>query len=188
MAGKLNPRIMKEIKTASESDEFDFFMDSGAYDALEPGNCYLRWTVKSGLYEGQTHVLQIRFIYGTNEVKTYPRHPPNVLFLTPIWHTNVSSGGGICVDILRDDASDKNAWSPLYGICTIFNSILVLLEDHNTGSAYNGSASSDYKAAVAAKEMGRFREAAQRHYDKSLEATSAEHKIKKLLNAPEFSA
>jgi ubiquitin-protein ligase len=149
MAG-LSNRALKEIKIAYESTEFDFFMDDGKYMALEPNNCYLRWTVKYGIYAGQTHILRIKFNWGSNEPKSYPKDPPNIVFLTPIWHTNVSRSGSICVDILREDQSDKQAWSPVMGINSIFQSLLILFSEHNTSSPFNGDASVQYLAAVKA--------------------------------------
>jgi ubiquitin-protein ligase len=152
-----NPRILKEIKLACLNKEFDFFMDEGKYVQLEPNNCYLRWNVKHGIYAGQTHILRIKFIYGSNELKVYPKSPPNVVFLTPIWHTNINkNGGSICVDVLRDDPNDKQAWSPIYGIESIFQSILVLLNEHNTSSPYNSEASKEYTEAIKAAMLTRF--------------------------------
>lgn len=149
MAG-LSTRALKEIKIASLSTEFDFFLDEGKYMPLEPSNCYLRWTVKDGIYAGQTHILRIKFNWGSNVPKCYPKDPPNIIFLTPIWHTNVSQKGSICVDILREDQSDKQAWSPMMGINSIFQSLTVLFSEHNTLSPFNGDASTQYTTHVKA--------------------------------------
>lgn len=120
----LSAKAMKEIREAIKSTQFDFFMDDGKYNREEPNNCYLRWTIESGLYKGQTHILQIRWNYGSNEPKQYPRNPPNVKFITPMWHTNVNCGGGsICVDILREDPTSPQAWSPIYGL-TLSSTVL----------------------------------------------------------------
>ena len=32
----------------------------------------------------------------------YPFKPPKIIFLTPIYHCNVSSQGSICLDVLKD--------------------------------------------------------------------------------------
>lgn len=175
----LSTRAFKEIKNAYESTDYDFFMDEGKYDPLEPQNCYLRWTVKSGIYEGQTHLLRIKFIWGSNEVKSYPRDPPNVVFLTPIWHTNISeNGGSICVDMLKIDPTNPGSWSPMYGISTIFAGICVLLDEQNTSSPFNGSAGKQYSDD---KEL--FKRAASKYYTKKINDS---HLISQLLSAPEF--
>jgi ubiquitin-protein ligase len=179
-------RIAKEVKNASFSMEYDFFMDEGKYSDVEPNNCYLRFTVKSGLYTGQTHIIRIKFDYGSNVRKMYPMHPPNCIFLTPMWHTNVSREGGICVDILREDSSDPNAWSPLYGVDAIFHSILLLLEEHNGQSPYNGEASKQFKAAKEAGNMSSFVEIANQYYRTKMASTGDGSMLLKILSAPEF--
>ena len=138
-----NKRILKEIKQASESRDFKFiFDDEGLYG--EKNYCYIIWKVVSGLYENQEHVLQIKFIYGPGGEKTFPKSPPNVLFMTPIFHTNISTGGSICVDILKEGNYNNQYWSPMYNINTIFNSIILLLDEHNVKSPFNADASTMY--------------------------------------------
>jgi ubiquitin-protein ligase len=134
----LSRRILKEIHAGALSSEFDFYYDGdGAHG--ESGCAYLRFTVKAGTYAGQVHVLRIKFSYGSNEVYTFPRNPPNVTFETPIFHPNISVGGAICLDVIKPEK-----WSPMYGLETIFNSIIALLDSPNTNSPFNGDASSKY--------------------------------------------
>jgi ubiquitin-protein ligase len=183
----LSAKAMKEIREAVKSTQFDFFMDDGKYNESEPNNCYLRWTIESGLYKGQTHILCIRWNYGSNEPKNYPRNPPNVTFITPMWHTNVNcSGGSICVDILREDPTNAQAWSPIYGLDAIFNSIILLLEEHNTSSAYNGLASIDYKQAINENNLQSFITKANVYYHKYLNELNPKNYVARLLKAPEF--
>lgn len=132
----MNNRILKEIKSGLESKDFIFIYDeNGEYG--NPDNCYLIFTVKNNtsVFLGQIHVLEIKFIYGGEKKIIYPINPPNVLFITPIFHTNISREGNICLDVF------KGKWSPMYGIETIFNSILALLDDPNTSSPFNSDAS-----------------------------------------------
>ena len=110
-------RIKKELENLS----MDAPLNCSA-GPLDTDIYYWRATIygpKDSPYEGGIFFLDIHF------PADYPFKPPKVSFVTKIYHPNINSAGGICLDILKD------AWSPALTISKVLLSICSLLDDPN---------------------------------------------------------
>jgi len=148
-------RILREIEKGNGSTQFEFFDDlDGEYG--DKDLCYLRFCITDGPYAGEIQVLQIKFIYGTGtNIYKFPAKPPNITFITPLYHANIYSGGAICLDILRPEK-----WSPMQDVDSVFSSLRLLMVEPNPASPANGSAGRDFKQLDAAA----FKEKAMTYY------------------------
>ncbi len=81
---------------------------------------------EESVYESGAFQLQLLF------PDDYPLRPPQVRFITKVFHPNVWwEDGLICVDILKD------GWTPSYDVLAILHSIRLLLVDPNPLSPAN---------------------------------------------------
>lgn len=63
--------------------------------------------------------------------ETYPTTPPNVKFISQVYHPNIYTNGDICLDILT------NRWSPNYNVTTVLMSVQSMFNDPNVKSPAN---------------------------------------------------
>lgn len=110
-------RIQKELQEISTNPPYN--CSAGII-----GDNLYNWTAtiigpEKSPYKGGVFNLEINF------PEDYPFNPPKIRFTTKIYHCNINSSGGICLDILKDQ------WSPALTISQILLSICSLMDDPN---------------------------------------------------------
>jgi ubiquitin-protein ligase len=132
-------RLSRElIKIKEEADKLDGIV-------IEEPQDILIWNAKikgppNTPYEDGDFDIMLKFDID------YPKRPPSVKFLIPMYHPNIYRDGKICIDILQ------NEWTPAQNIRTILYSIRSLLMDPNPSSPANREAAELYNKDRTAYE------------------------------------
>lgn len=117
-------RMEKEIHEMKSANTTDNFQMTMVDDDMFHWDVVLFGPIGTPYENGVFH-LDVRI---PNE---YPFTPPKVRFITRIFHCNVSEGGSICIDILKDE------WSPALTISKVVMSISSLLSECNPDDPLN---------------------------------------------------
>lgn len=88
-------------------------------------------------YEGGIFKLEIHL------PDRYPFEPPQVQFITKIYHPNIDSAGRICLDVLK--SPPQGSWKPSQNISTILTSLQLLLSEPNPDDGLMAEISQEYK-------------------------------------------
>ena len=136
MAETATSRLMRELQKLQEN------LPEGVTSVIEDPNQILKWNaVISGLkdcfFQGGKFKVSMEF------PKDYPTSPPNVKFVTKVFHPNVAlhSGRRIVPDRIADGTICMNIldkeWEPTYDVSAILMSIQCLLKNPNPDDAFN---------------------------------------------------
>ena len=125
----------KDINTAS---------DLGLSVGLVDENNFYKWSVvifgpSDTIYEGGFFKALLEF------PDDYPNSPPQMKFVTKMWHPNIYPDGRVCISILHPPGVDKfneqeraeERWRPSLGAEEILLSVISMLNDPNPDSPAN---------------------------------------------------
>ncbi|TVU03694.1 hypothetical protein EJB05_50758, partial [Eragrostis curvula] len=139
-AARLNLRMQKEIKLLLKDPphgvSLNLSEDESALSSLSSIEARIEGP-EGTVYSKGVFVLKIQI------PERYPFQPPNVTFVTPIYHPNIDNGGRICLDILN--LPPKGAWQPSINIATVLTSIGLLLSEPNPDDGLMAEISREYK-------------------------------------------
>ena len=114
MASKRISRELKDIQSEPPAN----------CSAGPEGDDLFKWTATIMGPEGTPYNSGVFFLE-VDFPSNYPFKPPKVYFKTRIYHPNINSSGGICLDILKDN------WSPALTVSKVLLSICSLLDEPN---------------------------------------------------------
>ena len=75
----------------------------------------------------------------------FPQSPPEMKFITEMWHPNIYPDGKVCISILHNPGVDQfneqeraeERWRPVLGVEQILVSVISMLSDPNCDSPAN---------------------------------------------------
>ena len=128
-------RVKKELERLKKDPPYGVscWPKEGRIDCLEAKLVGAKETA----YEGGVFKLEIRL------PDRYPFEPPQVKFITKIYHPNIDSAGRICLDVLK--SPPQGSWKPSQNLSTILISIQLLLSEPNPDDGLMADISQEYK-------------------------------------------
>eukprot|EP00826_Nyctotherus_ovalis_P040168 TRINITY_DN3925_c0_g1_i11.p2 TRINITY_DN3925_c0_g1~~TRINITY_DN3925_c0_g1_i11.p2 ORF type:complete len:160 (-),score=22.52 TRINITY_DN3925_c0_g1_i11:165-644(-) len=118
-------KLMKELSVAKKSTDKEVKLNIKD-DSIYSWRAYILGPVDTSY---QDHYFELDFRIPPD----YPMSPPQVKFLTKVFHPNVHwETGEICLDILKADT-----WTPAWTLESVCRAIINLLSDPNADSPLN---------------------------------------------------
>mmetsp|Transcript_8812 Transcript_8812/g.7787 ORF Transcript_8812/g.7787 Transcript_8812/m.7787 type:complete len:172 (+) Transcript_8812:19-534(+) len=138
--------LSKELERLQNGDEI------GASIGLIDDEDLLNWTMifegpSDTLYEGGFFKALLKF------PEDYPNNPPDMKFVTEMWHPNIYPDGKVCISILHPPGEDAmneqetadERWRPILGVESIILSVISMLSDPNLDSPAHIDAAKHFK-------------------------------------------
>ena len=150
---KFAMEILSKQLEALQNSEDDFGWSVGLVDDEDLFN----WSVifegpTDTLYEGGFFKALMKF------PDDYPNNPPEMKFVTEMWHPNIYPDGKVCISILHPPGTDEfneqesadERWRPIIGVESILISVISMLNDPNLESPANIDAAKMFKEDLEA--------------------------------------
>ncbi|OAJ40378.1 ubiquitin-conjugating enzyme E2 15, variant [Batrachochytrium dendrobatidis JEL423] len=103
-------------------------------------------------YGSRRHTLGGFFKAHLSFPQNYPQMPPEMKFISEMWHPNVYPNGGVCISILHPPGDDKwgyeqagERWLPIHTVETIVLSVVSMLSSPNDESPANIEAAKEWR-------------------------------------------
>ena len=109
MSSNAERRLLKDLQKMQKS-EYDGIQACPSDDNLMKWDAIIQGTVDT---EWEGGIFRLSMVF----TDQYPNKPPEVKFLTEIFHPNVYASGNICLDILMAN------WMPSYDVSSILISV-----------------------------------------------------------------
>ncbi|KAJ1284208.1 hypothetical protein BS78_03G187400 [Paspalum vaginatum] len=139
-AARLNLRMQKEIRLLLDDPPHGVSLNLSGDENAPSSLSSIEARIEGP--DGTVYAKGV-FILKIQIPERYPFQPPNVTFVTPIYHPNIDNGGRICLDILN--LPPKGAWQPSLNIATVLTSIGLLLSEPNPDDGLMAEISREYK-------------------------------------------
>ena len=137
-------KAMNRIKIEFDDINNNPLGEIGVTIGLNDENNIFRWSAtlqgpKDTGYKGGIFLLDIKF------PEDYPESPPEILFVTPIYHLNINSSSQTGISIGKVYCNSLNNWKNYFTIRKIFPEIFVLLYRNNPDCGYDSEKNKEFR-------------------------------------------
>ena len=138
--------LKKQLQDLMKSTDLGFSV------GLVDDNDFYKWTVcftgpEDTIYEGGFFKAILTF------PDDFQQNPPEMKFITEMWHPNIYKDGRVCISILHSPGVDRfneqesaeERWRPVLGVEQILVSVVSMLNEPNFDSPANIDASVQFR-------------------------------------------
>ena len=133
---RANPRIMNDLKNLENNDLPDTIENVNLTNNILGPHYFTLIGPSETPYQGGRFRLELIIS------EKYPFLPPQLKFLTRIYHPNIAADGTICLDIL------KNQWSAALKLNSVILSLSALLANPNPDDPLEFNVARVYKSDI----------------------------------------